>query len=100
MAKSSFLVEVTFKLLVSATAAAAAAAGFCNWFQVEDDTYIPQCKYYLIYLHGFQHHQLLPLLTEITSFMCTNSLSVLHLNLSSVGLVIIVKVLLKLPNLF
>ena len=46
MAKSSFLVEVTFKLLVSATAAAAAAAaGFCNWFQVEDDTYIPQCKY-------------------------------------------------------
>ena len=44
MAKSSFLVEVTFKLLVSATAAAA-AAGFCNWFQVEDDTYIPQCKY-------------------------------------------------------
>ena len=45
MAKSSFLVEVTFKLLVSATAAAAAAAGFCNWFQVEDDTYIPQFKY-------------------------------------------------------
>ena len=53
----------------------------------------------LIRLHGFQLLVLLPLLIEITSFVCINKVNILHLKRNSDRLVIIIKGVLKADRL-
>ena len=54
----------------------------------------------LTHLHDFQLLVLLPYFKEITFFVCTKTINLLNLNLSSDMLVIIAKGWLKLPNLY
>ena len=54
----------------------------------------------LTHVHDFHSIVLLPYLSGIISFICTNRLNHLHLKWSSSRLVIVAKGVLKLPNLF
>ena len=60
---------------------------------------IVSIKSNLNHFHGFWQLVLLPWFIEITSFISTNRINLLNLKESSERVVIIAKVLLKLPNL-